>query len=122
MTFVGVLNTKRTEFYSLLIGTVLTLATAILLYDAMNLLYFEQFRREIFIKRLAGMTFRELHGQYLLGQLGVFLVGLLASVWLTSNLVMSSLAVGLLAVNAMVILKLQDKKEQTANVAVLKGQ
>ncbi|NQI34282.1 DUF1430 domain-containing protein [Streptococcus suis] len=122
MTFVGVLNTKRTEFYSLLIGTVLTLATAILLYDAMNLLYFEQFRREIFIKRLAGKTFRELHGQYLLGQLGVFLVGLLASVWLTSNLVMSSLAVGLLAVNAMVILKLQDKKEQTANVAVLKGQ
>lgn len=122
MTFVGVLNTKRTEFYSLLIGTVLTLATAILLYDAMNLLYFEQFRREIFIKRLAGKTFRELHGQYLLGQLGVFLVGLLASVWLTSNLVMSSLAVGLLAVNAMVVLKLQDKKEQTANVAVLKGQ
>ncbi|HFI0393623.1 TPA: bacteriocin-associated integral membrane family protein [Streptococcus suis] len=122
LTFMGVLNTKRTEFYSLLIGTVLTLATAILLFDAMNLLYFEQFRREIFIKRLAGMTFRELHGQYLLGQLGVFLVGLLTSVWLTSNLVMGSLAVGLLAVNAMVILKLQDKKEQTANVAVLKGQ
>ncbi|HFR3770995.1 TPA: DUF1430 domain-containing protein, partial [Streptococcus suis] len=122
LTFVRVLNTKRTEFYSLLIGTVLTLATAILLFDAMNLLYFEQFRREIFIKRLAGMTFSELHGQYLLGQLGVFLVGLLASVWLTSDLVMSSLAVGLLAVNAMVILKLQDKKEQTANVAVLKGQ
>lgn len=68
------------------------------------------------------MTFRELHGQYLLGQLGVFLVGLLASVWLASDLVMSSLAVGLLAVNATVILKLQDKKEQTANVAVLKGQ
>ncbi|WP_238595589.1 DUF1430 domain-containing protein, partial [Streptococcus suis] len=65
LTFMGVLNTKRTEFYSLLIGTVLTLATAILLFDAMNLLYFEQFRREIFIKRLAGMTFRELHGHYL---------------------------------------------------------
>ncbi|HFI0476803.1 TPA: bacteriocin-associated integral membrane family protein [Streptococcus suis] len=122
LAFVSVLNTKRTEFYSLLIGTVLTLATAVLLFDAMSLLYFEQFRRELFIKRLAGMTFYELHGSYLLGQAGVFVLGLLVSTWLTGDVVMSGLTVGLLTLNALVILGRQDKKEQTANVAVLKGQ
>ncbi len=122
LSFVSVLNTKRTEFYSLLIGTILTLATAVLLFDAMSMLYFEQFRRELFIRRLAGMTFNELHGYYLLSQAGVFVLGLLVSTWLTGDIAMSSLSVSLLALNAMIVLGRQDRKEHTTNVALLKGQ
>ena len=119
--FAKVLNDKRMEFYSLLIGTILTLSTAILLFDSMNLLYFEQFRREIMIKRLSGMTIHELHGKYLLGQGGVLLLGLILSSVLTGDGLISALVVALFALNALLILVRQDKKEEAGSMAVLKG-
>ena len=119
--FAKVLNDKRMEFYSLLIGTILTLSTAILLFDSMNLLYFEQFRREIMIKRLSGMTIHELHGKYLLGQVGVLLLGLILSSILTGDGLISALVVALFALNALLILVRQDKKEEAGSMAVLKG-
>ena len=119
--FAKVLNDKRMEFYSLLIGTILTLSTAILLFDSMNLLYFEQFRREIMIKRLSGMTIHELHGKYLLGQGGVLLLGLILSSLLTGDGLLSALVVALFALNALLILVRQDKKEEAGSMAVLKG-
>ena len=119
--FAKVLNDKRMEFYSLLIGTILTLSTAILLFDSMNLLYFEQFRREIMIKRLSGMTIHELHGKYLLGQGGVLLLGLILSSLLTGDGLLSVLVVALFALNALLILVRQDKKEEAGSMAVLKG-
>lgn len=119
--FAKVLNDKRMEFYSLLIGTILTLSTAILLFDSMNLLYFEQFRREIMIKRLSGMTIYELHGKYLLAQGGVLLLGLILSSVLTGDSLISALVVALFTLNALLILVRQDKKEEAGSMAVLKG-
>ena len=119
--FAKVLNDKRMEFYSLLIGTILTLSTAILLFDSMNLLYFEQFRREIMIKRLSGMTIYELHGKYLLAQGGVLLLGLILSSVLTGDSLISALVVTLFTLNALLILVRQDKKEEAGSMAVLKG-
>ncbi len=119
--FAKVLNDKRMEFYSLLIGTILTLSTAILLFDSMNLLYFEQFRREIMIKRLSGMTIYELHGKYLLAQGGVLLLGLILSSVLTGDSLISALVVALFTLNALLILVRQDKKEESGSMAVLKG-
>ncbi|COH32943.1 immunity protein [Streptococcus pneumoniae] len=119
--FAKVLNDKRVEFYSLLIGTILTLSTAILLFDSMNLLYFEQFRRELMIKRLAGMTIYELHGKYLLAQGGVLLLGLVLSSILTRDGLISALVVALFTLNALLILVRQDKKEEAGSMAVLKG-
>ena len=119
--FAKVLNDKRVEFYSLLIGTILTLSTAILLFDSMNLLYFEQFRRELMIKRLAGMTIYELHGKYLLAQGGVLLLGLVLSSILTRDCLISALVVALFTLNALLILVRQDKKEEAGSMAVLKG-
>ena len=121
LSFAKVLNDKRVAFYSLLIGTILTLSTAILLFDSMNLLYFEQFRREIMIKRLSGMTIHELHGKYLLGQVGVLLLGLILSSILTGDGLISALVVALFALNALLILVRQDKKEEAGSMAVLKG-
>ena len=121
LSFAKVLNDKRVAFYSLLIGTILTLSTAILLFDSMNLLYFEQFRREIMIKRLSGMTIHELHGKYLLGQGGVLLLGLILSSVLTGDGLISALVVALFALNALLILVRQDKKEEAGSMAVLKG-
>ncbi|CKB18245.1 bacteriocin-associated integral membrane family protein [Streptococcus pseudopneumoniae] len=119
--FAKVLNDKWVEFYSLLIGTILTLSTAILLFDSMNLLYFEQFRRELMIKRLAGMTIYELHGKYLLAQGGVLLLGLVLSSILTRDGLISALVVALFTLNALLILVRQDKKEEAGSMAVLKG-
>ena len=121
LSFAKVLNDKRVAFYSLLIGTILTLSTAILLFDSMNLLYFEQFRREIMIKRLSGMTIYELHGQYLLAQGAVLLLGLVLSSILTGDGLISALVVALFALNALFILVRQDKKEEAGSMAVLKG-
>ena len=119
--FAKVLNDKRVEFYSLLIGTILTLSTAILLFDSMNLLYFEQFRRDLMIKRLAGMTIYELHGKYLLAQGGVLLLGLVLSSILTRDGLISALVVALFTLNSLLILVRQDKKEEAGSMAVLKG-
>lgn len=121
LSFAKFLNDKRAAFYSLVIGTILTLSTAILLFDSMNLLYFEQFRREIMIKRLSGMTLYELHGKYLLGQGVLLLLGVVGSSILTGNVLVSGLVAGLFAMNALLILIRQDKKEEAGSMAVLKG-
>ena len=55
---------------------VLGIATSILLFNTMNRLYFEEFRRAIFIKRIAGLRFLEIHHTYLFAQLGVFFTGI----------------------------------------------
>lgn len=83
-------NIQR-ERWVMLAGAVLGIATSILLFNTMNRLYFEEFRRAIFIKRIAGLRFLEIHRTYLFAQLGVFLLGFVASVFLQVEIVVAFL-------------------------------
>lgn len=122
LTYLSRLQDARTAFISLIFGTVLGFATSILLFNAMVLIYFEQFRREIFIKRLAGLGFAELHRGYLLAQAVTLFLGFLVLSLLTKQLVISGLTLTFFLLNALVILYRQHKKDEQVAITVLKGQ
>ncbi len=55
--FTELLDRIRIETISTSMGAILGIVTSIVLFNTMNLLYFEEFKREIFIKEIAGMDF-----------------------------------------------------------------
>ncbi|WP_176139957.1 DUF1430 domain-containing protein [Streptococcus sp. 1453] len=113
-------NIQR-ERWVMLAGAVLGIATSILLFNTMNRLYFEEFRRAIFIKRIAGLRFLEIHRTYLLAQLGVFLLGFVASVFLMVEIVVAFLVLLLFTGLSLLQLHVQMQKENKMSMLVLKG-
>lgn len=120
-SYYKILSESRSRLAFLLIGVLLGLLTSILLFDSMNLLYFEQFRKEIFIKRLSGMRFEEVHFNYLFSQICVLGVALVFLIFLTHHLIMSLLIVSLFIINMFTILYRQTLTESRTSVSVLKG-
>ncbi|HEM6138316.1 TPA: bacteriocin-associated integral membrane family protein [Streptococcus suis] len=120
-TYYENLNTIRNQFLFLLLGALIGIATSILLFNTMNLVYFEQFRREIFIRRLAGMTFIELHFIYLITQLLVLGVGMIGLLFVTSELGLSVGTGSIFLTNLFLILFLQERKESMVAYTVLQG-
>ena len=113
-------NIQR-ERWVMLAGAVLGIATSILLFNTMNRLYFEEFRRAIFIKRIAGLRFLEIHRTYLFAQLGVFLLGFVASVFLMVEIVVAFLVSLLFTGLSLLQLHIQMQKENKMSMLVLKG-
>lgn len=113
-------NIQR-ERWVMLAGAVLGIATSILLFNTMNRLYFEEFRRAIFIKRIAGLRFLEIHRTYLFAQLGVFLLGFVASVFLQVEIVVAFLVLLLFTGLSLLQLHVQMQKENKMFMLVLKG-
>ena len=113
-------NIQR-ERWVMLAGAVLGIATSILLFNTMNRLYFEEFRRAIFIKRIAGLRFLEIHRTYLFAQLGVFLLGFVASVFLMVEIVVAFLVSLLFTGLSLLQLNVQMQKENKMSMLVLKG-
>ena len=113
-------NIQR-ERWIMLAGAVLGIATSILLFNTMNRLYFEEFRRAIFIKRIAGLRFLEIHRTYLFAQLGVFLLGFVASVFLMVEIVVAFLVSLLFTGLSLLQLHVQMQKENKMSILVLKG-
>ncbi|NQK67533.1 bacteriocin-associated integral membrane family protein [Streptococcus suis] len=120
-TYYENLNSIRKQFLFLLLGALIGIATSILLFNTMNLVYFEQFRREIFIRRLAGMTFIELHFTYLITQLLVLGVGMLGLLFVTNELGLSAGTGAIFLSNLFLILFLQERKESKIAYTVLQG-
>ena len=113
-------NIQR-ERWVMLAGAVLGIATSILLFNTMNRLYFEEFRRAIFIKRIAGLRFLEIHRTYLFAQLGVFLLGFVASIFLQVEIVVAFLVSLLFTGLSLLQLHVQMQKENKMSMLVLKG-
>lgn len=113
-------NIQR-ERWVMLAGAVLGIATSILLFNTMNRLYFEEFRRAIFIKRIAGLRFLEIHRTYLFAQLGVFLLGFVASVFLQVEIGVAFLVSLLFTGLSLLQLHVQMQKENKMSMLVLKG-
>ena len=113
-------NIQR-ERWVMLAGAVLGIATSILLFNTMNRLYFEEFRRAIFIKRIAGLRFLEIHRTYLFAQLGVFLLGFVASVFLMVEILVAFLVLLLFTGLSLLQLHVQMQKENKMSMLVLKG-
>ncbi|MFR6696923.1 bacteriocin-associated integral membrane family protein [Streptococcus pneumoniae] len=119
--YITLLDNIQRERWVMLAGAVLGIATSILLFNTMNRLYFEEFRRTIFIKRIAGLRFLEIHRTYLFAQLGVFLLGFVASVFLQVEIGVAFLVSLLFTGLSLLQLHVQMQKENKMSMLVLKG-
>ena len=119
--YITLLDNIQRERWVMLAGAVLGIVTSILLFNTMNRLYFEEFRRAIFIKRIAGLRFLEIHRTYLFAQLGVFLLGFVASVFLMVEIVVAFLVLLLFTGLSLLQLHVQMQKENKMSMLVLKG-
>ena len=64
-------------------GGVFGIATSVLLFNTMNFLYFEEFRKQIFLKKIAGLGFVNIHQTILLSESILLLLGSLLTFLLT---------------------------------------
>ena len=119
--YITLLDNIQRERWVMLAGAVLGIATSILLFNTMNRLYFEEFRRAIFIKHIAGLRFLEIHRTYLFAQLGVFLLGFVASLFLMVEIVVAFLVSLLFTGLSLLQLHVQMQKENKMSMLVLKG-
>ena len=119
--YITLLDNIQRERWVMLAGAVLGIATSILLCNTRNRLYFEEFRRAIFIKRIAGLRFLEIHRTYLFAQLGVFLLGFVASVFLQVEILVAFLVSLLFTGLSLLQLHVQMQKENKMSMLVLKG-
>ena len=102
-------------------GGVFGIATSVLLFNTMNFLYFEEFRKQIFLKKIAGLGFVNIHQMILLSEsilllLGSFLVFILTSEWWIALVTLF-----LFLTNAWFILLYRSHKEDHLLATVLKG-
>lgn len=121
LNYLSNMNDRRMELIQLIAGSLMGVVTAILLFSTMTLLYFEKFRRDIFIKRMAGMSFIENHQMYLLAQLASLGVASLVIVLLTRNITVTLATLSIFLIIAMIIMYKQMNHENKLAVTVMKG-
>ncbi|MHC4025279.1 DUF1430 domain-containing protein [Streptococcus sp. KHUD_018] len=116
------LNQKiKIEIFSNLASSMFAILTSILLFTSLNLLYFEAFRKTIFLKKIAGYYFFELHNRYITSQIAALFLGsglafiISKNIWITLILFFSFLSL------AVLLLKIFDKKESKTYVSIIKG-
>ncbi len=102
-------------------GGIFAIATSILLFNTMNFLYFEEFRRPIFLKKIAGMGFVNIHQMILLSESILLLLGSLLVFILTSEWWIALVTLLLFITNAWFILLYRSHKEDYLLATVLKG-
>ncbi|RSJ68791.1 hypothetical protein D8805_05095 [Streptococcus oralis subsp. dentisani] len=111
----------KIEIFSNLASTMFAILTSILLFTSLNLLYFEAFRKTIFLKKIAGYYFFELHSRYITSQIIALFLGsglafiISKNIWITLILFFSFSSL------AVLLLKICDKKESKTYVSIIKG-
>ena len=116
------LNQKiKIEIFSNLASAMFAILTSILLFTSLNLLYFEAFRKTIFLKKIAGYYFFELHSRYITSQIIALFLGsglafiISKNIWITLILFFSFSSL------AVLLLKICDKKESKTYASIIKG-
>lgn len=116
------LNQKiKIEIFSNLASAMFAILTSILLFTSLNLLYFEAFRKTIFLKKIADYYFFELHSRYITSQIIALFLGsglafiISKNIWITLSLFFSFSSL------AVLLLKICDKKESKTYASIIKG-
>ena len=102
-------------------GGIFGMATSILLFNTMNFLYFEEFRRPIFLKKIAGMDFLKIHKSMLVSEITMLLLGSVLIFFLTQEWWIALVTLLLFATNAWLILLYRSHKEDHFLPIILKG-
>ena len=109
------------ENLMIIAGGVFGIATSVLLFNTMNFLYFEEFRRPIFLKKIAGLGFVNIHQTILLSESVLLLLGSLLVFILSSEWWIALVTLFLFITNAWFILLYRSHKEDHLLATVLKG-
>ena len=102
-------------------GGIFAIATSILLFNTMNFLYFEEFRKQIFLKKIAGLGFVKIHQMILLSESILLLLGSFLTFLLTQEWWIALVTLLLFITNAWFILLYRSHKEDHLLATVLKG-
>ena len=102
-------------------GGVFGMATSILLFNTMNFLYFEEFRRPIFLKKIVGMDFLKIHQSILVSEIAMLLLGSVLIFFLTQEWWIALVTLLLFTINAWLILLYRSHKEEHFLPIILKG-
>lgn len=111
----------QTQTLTLILGAIIGIASSLLLFYSVNLLYFEQFRREILIKRISGLRFFETHAQYMISQFASFLFGASLFIWRSRDVVIGLVTLSIFLVSAILTLYRQAQKESRVSMTIMKG-
>ena len=111
----------QTETLTLILGAIIGIASSLLLFYSVNLLYFEQFRREILIKRISGLRFFETHAQYMISQFASFVFGASLFIWRSRDLMIGLVTLSIFLVSAILTLYRQAQKESRVSMTIMKG-
>lgn len=109
------------ENLMIIAGGVFGIATSVLLFNTMNFLYFEEFRKQIFLKKIAGLGFVNIHQTILLSESVLLLLGSFLVFILTSEWWIALVTLFLFLTNAWFILLYRSHKEDHLLATVLKG-
>ncbi len=111
----------QTQTLTLILGAIIGIASSLLLFYSVNLLYFEQFRREILIKRISGLRFFETHAQYMISQFASFVFGASLFIWRSQDVVIGLVTLSIFLVSAILTLYRQAQKESRVSMTIMKG-
>ena len=114
-------NEVQTETATLILGAIVGIASSLLLFYSVNLLYFEQFRRDILIKRISGLRFFETHAQYMVSQFASFVFGASLFILSSRDLVIGLLTLLVFLASAVLTLYRQAQKESRVSMTIMKG-
>ena len=114
-------NEVQTETATLILGAIVGIASSLLLFYSVNLLYFEQFRRDILIKRISGLRFFETHAQYMASQFASFVFGASFFILSSRDLVIGLLTLLVFLASAVLTLYRQAQKESRVSMTIMKG-
>ena len=114
-------NEVKTETAILILGAIVGIASSLLLFYSVNLLYFEQFRRDILIKRISGLRFFETHAQYMVSQFASFVFGASLFIWRSRDVVIGLVTLSIFLVSAILTLYRQAQKESRVSMTIMKG-
>ena len=114
-------NEVQTETATLILGAIVGIASSLLLFYSVNLLYFEQFRRDILIKRISGLRFFETHAQYMVSQFASFVFGASLFILSSRDLVIGLLTLLVFLASAVLTLYRQAHKESRVSMTIMKG-
>lgn len=105
-----------------IIGSIFTILTSLLLFNSIVITYFKEFRRENFIKRISGLSFFGIHKRFIIIQCIIFFLSLIASYKLTEDWKSSLVTFLVFVMNSLIILYVQNKKENKQSMTILKGE
>ena len=114
-------NEVQTETATLILGAIVGIASSLLLFYSVNLLYFEQFRRDILIKRISGLRFFETHAQYMVSQFASFVFGASFFILRSQDVVIGLLTLLVFLASAVLTLYRQAHKESRVSMTIMKG-